>query len=133
MRCLVLAMSAATIACGCSGHGVSPPMPTATHSSAEKLCTDTFAGRSVLGWMTTDVADLRAYQFSGPVPHRPLHGAFAGIPATQAAAWCVLEEDPQSSSLWGVVAGAHPVRAITMTGPDEGTFRGEMLHPPQPP
>ena len=134
---LVLAISALMIVAGCTAHSVSRTMPAtadiSAHSPAEKLCTDMFAGRSVLGWTSTDVAGLRAYQFGGPIPHVPLRSAFPGIPATQVGAWCVVREGPQSNSLWGAVAGARPVRAITVTGPGEGTFRGEMLRPPQPP
>jgi hypothetical protein len=100
--------------------------------SAEKICRNTFPNRTVLGWMSANVAELRAYQLGGPVARFPLRSAFAGVAATYPGAWCVVREGAQSGSMWGAVPGLRPERAITITGPGAGSFLGELHRPLRP-
>jgi hypothetical protein len=97
---------------------------------ARSLCAQAFPHRVVIGWTPATVGALREYHFSGPVPHVPLKDAFAGVSGTHRAAWCILRDAPDSSSLWGVVSGRHPQRALRVTGPGEGRYRGPIDHPP---
>jgi hypothetical protein len=114
---LVLAVSAVTMVTGCSAARVGPTMSAAPGSGArgsrtpaEKICRDTFPNRTVLGWMSANVGELRAHQLGGPAAHYPLRSAFAGVAATNPGAWCVLREGAQSASLWGAVPGIRPER-----------------------
>jgi hypothetical protein len=134
---LVLAVLVTTMVSSCTTERVAAPDSAARSSSsrspvtsAETLCRDTFESSTVLGWTAADVGELRAYQYGGPAAHFPLRSAFAGIPATQKGAWCWVRQGPGSGSLWGAVPGATPQRAITVTGPGEDRFRGEMHEAP---
>ena len=134
---LVLAVLVTSMVAGCTNQRVVAPESAGRSSSArppvvsaETLCRDTFANGTVLGWTAADVGELRAYHYSGPAAHFPLRSAFAGIPATQQGAWCWVRQGPGSGSLWGAVPGASPQRAITVTGPGEDRFRGEMNRAP---
>ncbi len=98
--------------------------------SAEQICGAAFAGGTLLGWTKTYVGDLRAYQYGGPVARVPLRSSFAGQPPTTRGAWCLVRRGPASASLWGVVPGLRPVRAMTVTGPGEDRFRGELRRAP---
>jgi len=137
---LVLTFAAVTMVAGCAAERVGPTTSAATGSSghaalasAQVVCHDMFPKKRVLGWMPATVGALRAYHFGGPVGRYPLRSAFAGVAATRPGAWCVVGEGAQSDSMWGVVPGDRPARAITVTGPGEGTFRGELPGPLQPP
>jgi hypothetical protein len=132
---LVLAAVATAMVAGCAADRAnahdSPASSSGSRSSftsAQMICRRAFSSSTVLGWVTANVGELRAYQYGGPVPHLPLQSAFAGIPAGQQAAWCWVRDRPGTASLCGAVPGTPPQRAITVTGPGEDKFRGEM-HP----
>ncbi len=97
------------------------------------ICRAAFPHDGVLGWDAAEVAGLRAYQYGGPVPHRPLESAFPGTPASTVGAWCLVRHGRRSASLYGVVPGRQPQRAITITGPSEDRERGQLHGPPQVP
>jgi hypothetical protein len=92
-----------------------------------------FGTSVVLGWDRADVAELRTYQYGGPVAHLPLQSAFPDVPAAARAAWCLVRQGAGSASLWGAVPGWQPQRAITITGPGEDRYRGDMHGPPRVP
>jgi hypothetical protein len=106
---------------------------TPPESSTEMRCEKAFPGQRVLGWETTTVGAVRAYRYGPPGRQPPLASAFAGISDAQDAAWCVVLISPTSSSLWAVVAGQQPSRALTETGPGQDTYLGQLAGPPQPP
>jgi hypothetical protein len=137
---LVVAIWAAATVAGCAAERAGPSTSAASGltaraslASADETCLDTFPASRVLGWMSVNVGELRAYHFGGPVAHYPLRSAFPGVAATQPAAWCVVREAAQSRSMWGVVPGHRPERAVTLTGPGEGIPLGRMQRPLQPP
>jgi len=126
-----IAMSALLV--GCAAQPKAPPPATSASAgsqvSAERMCRDAFPRATVLGWRDANVADLRAYQYGGPVAHFPLRTAFVGVSPARRGAWCWLGEGPDSGSLWGVVPGSASQRAIGITGTGEGRFRGQMNVP----
>jgi hypothetical protein len=89
-----------------------------------------FPKSTLLGWTGATVGELRGYQYGGPVAHFPLRSAFAGVPSGERGAWCLLQQGSDTSSLWGAVRGSPPSRAITVTGPGEGRFLGDMHRAP---
>src|SRR6266487_2072323 len=113
IRLLSAALAMSALA-GCAAHRADPSGGARSHSSAAALCRDTFTHSTVLGWDGADVAQLRAYQYGGPVAHVPLRSAFPGVPASAAGAWCLVRQGPDSASLWGAVSGSQPRRAITV-------------------
>ncbi len=127
------AIGSTAAAPGLSSTVASTPSAATPTLTSELSCAHTFAGQQVLGAMTTTVGALRAYRYGPPGLAPPLASAFAGVPDAQAAAWCVVLVSPTSSSLWGVVAGQQPQRALTENGPGEGAYLGQLTRPPQPP
>jgi hypothetical protein len=97
------------------------------------VCLRTFLRHRVLGWESTTVAQLRSYQFGGPIAHRPLQHAFPGSARTRLAAWCLLRDGPNTASLWGTLASGRRQHAITISGPGAADYRGPMTAPPQVP
>ena len=138
-KTLILAVTIAALVSGCGSAASTPASPlghpshstaNVTRAPARELCVRTFPRRTVLGWDTATVAQLRAYQFGGPIAHHPMGDAFRGTPVDHVGVWCLLKDATNASSLWGAVAGNEPRRAITVTGPGEGHFRGQMAGPP---
>lgn len=139
IRVVCAALAIATLA-GCVAQRERPGRTTGDSAtsqsplkSASTICRDTFTHHVVLGWDDAKVAELRAYQYGGPIAQRPLESAFPHVPANTPGAWCVVLQGPDSSSLWGAVPGSPPRRAITITGPGEDRYRGQMHGPPQVP
>ena len=102
-------------------------------SSARDTCRRTFPGQVVLGWASTTVDQMRAYQFGGPVAHRPLRDVFPASPGTRRGAWCLLRDTSASASLWAALGPAQRKRAITVSGPGATHHLGPMSQPPQVP
>jgi hypothetical protein len=96
------------------------------------VCVEAFPHRPLSGWMPATVGALRSYQYGGPVARLPLRTAFPGLRRTHPAAWCVLQDGPDVISLWGVVPGNQPRRAIRIVGPGDRRL-GRMDRPPQVP
>lgn len=144
---LTLLMATVTIAgCGsqstvssrpAAGSSTSSPSTSAqvsgVESATKQVCVQALPGQTLLGWANATVGQLRAYRYGPPNARPPLESAFAGVPATQTAAWCLVRISPTSNSLWGVAPGQQPRRALTGTGPGEGRYVGQMNGPPQPP
>jgi len=139
---VITALAATTLMTACASRhpGVSTPSTqTATSGSsspattAQQLCQSMFSSSRLLGWVDTDVGGLREYSYGGPVAHYPLRAAFTGTPARTRGAWCLLSNGPDSSSLWGAVDGRPPSRAMIVTGPGSGAFRGAMPNVPHVP
>src|SRR4051794_33528574 len=108
-RLAVTATAIATIA-GCTEHRAALPASNVNTStsrtssssvyysargSAAQICRTAFSDTKLLGWDSADVAELRAYQFGGPVPHHPLQSAFSGVSAGTPGAWCLLRQAPE--------------------------------------
>ncbi len=64
---------------------------------------------------------------------RLLCGAVAVATLAGCAAQCLVRHGRRSASLYGVVPGRQPQRAITITGPSEDRERGQLHGPPQVP
>jgi hypothetical protein len=111
-----------------TGPAKSPP-PVLT---AQQLCTSALTGRSVLGWGTTTVGDLRAYRYGPQGNPPPLLKAFPGTPDDAPATWCATKAAGRATAWWGVWSDeAH--RVITINGPGEGHRLGEVSGPPPVP
>ena len=122
------------LVCGAARVGAAPAgCPDDRADAPATICRAAFPHGGVLGWDSADVAGLRAYQYGGPVPHLPLKSAFPGAPTSTVGAWCLVRLGRESVSLYGVVPGRQPQRAITITGPGEGRERGQLHGPPHVP
>jgi hypothetical protein len=111
-----------------SSVGAPPPK-----SVAETACVQSFPGQRVIGWEATTVSGLSVYRIGPPSDPPPLAAALADVPAAQTATWCLVQISATSSSLWGVVSGRRPLRALISNGPGAGDYSGQMTRPPQPP
>jgi hypothetical protein len=139
----ILAVGAVALVAGCgSGPTASAHQgaaragtPVAVHLAARparSLCVAALPNRPISGWMPATVGALRSYQYGGPVAHRPLRSAFAGLSPAHPGAWCVRRDGSRAISLWGVVGGRCPRLAIKIVGPGIRPL-GLMDRPPQVP
>jgi hypothetical protein len=108
----------------------SPPASPPGATTTLQLCQAEFSDDEVLSWASGTVTQFREYQYGGPNPTRPLAGAFADLPGDTRGAWCGLRGGVDTINWWAVVEGRQPVKAIDITGPGEGTMRGEAQGPP---
>jgi hypothetical protein len=110
----------------------SPARSTSTSQAktAQQICQDAFSDGEVLSWARGTVSQFRQYQFGGPTPTRPLAATFSDLPGKTPGAWCGVRVSAETTRWWAVVEGRDPVKAIDITGPGEGTMRGEAQGPP---
>ena len=99
-------------------------------SATRRMCLEAFPDERLLSWADGTVADFRGFQFGGPTPARPLATVFKGVPTGTKGAWCGISTGPDTVRWWAVVESRTPVKAVDITGPGEGSFRGEAVGPP---
>jgi hypothetical protein len=97
--------------------------------TAQAICRTALPGRTVVSASGTSVGQLRAYQYGGPVAHRPLAGSFPEAPGSGKAEWCWTRDTLETLSAWGVRSGEPPIRAMTITGPSTGIPAGAPIVP----
>ncbi|CAN5616782.1 hypothetical protein BH10ACT8_BH10ACT8_28990 [soil metagenome] len=110
-----------------------PVRSTAGPVGAQLTCGRAFPDQVVRGWMASTVGELRAYHHGGPTAKFPIRSAFSGVPTNHPGAWCMVGQGVDTTGLWAAVDGIGTQLAITLTGPGEGNFRGELRAVPQPP
>lgn len=140
MRMRLPAAASVVLLAGCGAPAVSGSPPTAssttvgatgtTPTAARQRCQAAFAEVALLAWADGTVEEFRRYQYGGPAPTRPLADAFADLPGNTRGAWCATTVSPDTVRWSAVVNGHPPVTAIEITGPGEGTVRGEVQGPP---
>src|SRR3954451_19614372 len=118
------------LVCGAARRGTVAGCPD-DRADAAAICRAAFPHGGVLGWDAADVAGVRAYQYGGPAPHRPLEWASPAAPASPVGAWCLIRHGRRSASLYAVVPGRQPQRAITITGPGVHCERAQLGCSPQ--
>lgn len=131
--CVVGAAGAARAGCPARMTTSSAPRRSATSISARALCRHAFPGRVLLAWASTTVNQMRAYQFGGPIAHRPLRHAFRTSAGARRGAWCMLRDRPVTASLWATLGPRDRQRTITISGPGAGDYLGPMRQPPRVP
>lgn len=95
-----------------------------------QMCQEALGKSGLLDWSGSTVARLRAFQYGGPAPIRPLAHAFPGVPGTTRGAWCATRPRAETTRWWAVTPGRAPVRAIDITGPGEGIRHGSVPRGP---
>lgn len=129
----VVLAGCATSVTGAATHTATPSPSAAEPVGARSTCGGAFPHQVILGWRASTVAQLRAYQHGGPAAQAPVRSAFHGVPGDHAGAWCLIGQGVNTATLWAAVDGVGTQRAITISGPGAGDFRGELTAVPQPP
>ncbi len=128
-----LILATVTTSCGASATVGPTAESPSTSVDAEAICRLALPDAHVIAWARATVGRLRAYQYGGPVAHRPLAAAFPHAAAAAAAAWCFTVPTSRTVAMWAALPGAAPLRAIQVSGPIDRQPAGLQPGPLQVP